>query len=200
LVTSHDWHEPVDGRHIASIRADASRHVVGGVRHLVLEVLAYALDEAAEGTTRSVVVTVHADGSLSVADDGRGTDTRRDDDGTWVVKPVMATADLRFFGVADAPALPDGRPRSGLSVVAALSAWLVHTNVRADGGWTARYVRGVPDGLPAALAGERPTGTTVQFLPDPALFGAEALDVDDLHSLLASITSPATVTVIDERR
>lgn len=61
-----------------------------------------------------------------------------------VKKPVMATKDLRFFDHPGAQLLPDGQPRRGMSVVAALSEWLVHTNRRAGGAWTQRYEHGVP--------------------------------------------------------
>ena len=57
----------------------------------------------------------------AVADNGRGTDTRYDERGEPVRKPVMATKDLRFFDTAGAELLPDGHPRRGMSVVAALS-------------------------------------------------------------------------------
>jgi topoisomerase-4 subunit B len=196
LVTSHDWREPVDVDHIASIRADVPRHARGGVLHLVLEVLAYALDEAAEGATRTIDVVVPGDGSVVVRDDGRGTDTRRDDDGTWIVKPVMATRDLRFFGVPDAPVLADGLPRWGMSVVAALSERLVHTNVRVEGAWTATYRCGVPDGRPSPVVatGLRP-GTTVGFVPDSDVFGSQEVDLDALRHVLASIESSATLTL-----
>lgn len=168
--------------------------------HLTLEVLAYALDEAVDGTARSIEISLHADGSVSVVDDGRGTDTRQDVDGTWVVKPVVATRDVRFWDAPGAPTLPDGRPRSGMSVVAALSSWIVHTNVRSDGAWRARFVRGLPDGRPEAVTTPGPTGTSVRFLPDPEVFGGEALDVDDLRGLLASIDSSATLTLRLEAR
>ena len=164
--------------------------------------LAYALDEAAEGATRSIEIVVHADRSFSVVDDGRGTDTRRDTDGTWVVKPVMATRDLRFFDVPDAPLLPDGLPRSGMSVVAALSSWLVHTNVRAEGAWSARYEHGLPVGRPVAVAaGVRTgtgTGTSVHVMPDVALVGG-SLDVDRLRAVVAGLGSSATIRLLDER-
>jgi len=51
--------------------------------------------------------------SVSVADDGRGTDTRLDDRGEPLRKPIMSTRDLRFFDVPDPPLLPDGHPRRG---------------------------------------------------------------------------------------
>ncbi|MBP2390467.1 ATP-binding protein [Aeromicrobium fastidiosum] len=158
--------------------------------------LAYALDEAAEGSTRAIEVIVGDDDSIAVRDDGRGTDTRRGDDGTWVVKPVMATPDLRFFDVPGSPQLPDGLPRSGMSVVAALSSWLVHTNVRAEGAWSARYVRGIPDGRPASLVpAGLPTGTTVSFVPDPQVFGSQVVDPEHLGVLLTSIDSTAMISL-----
>lgn len=198
LVTTHDWREPVDVDHIAAIRRDAWRHAVGGVVHLVLEVLAYALDEAAEGSTREICVTLHPDGSVSVADDGRGTDTRRDSEGVWVVKPVIATRDVRFFGEPSAPSLPDGLPREGMSVVAALTAWLVHTNVRHDTAWSARYEKGVPVGLPVSVGAGGPTGTIVHLMPDPTIFD-DHLDVDSLSASIATIEGPATIHLVDER-
>ena len=48
-------------------------------------------------------MTLHADGSISVEDNGRGTNVFFDESGQAVVKPIMATRDLRFFEVPDAP-------------------------------------------------------------------------------------------------
>jgi topoisomerase IV subunit B len=47
--TTHDWAIAVDAGHLAHIRRDPARFAPGGVRHLVLEVVADAADEAAEG-------------------------------------------------------------------------------------------------------------------------------------------------------
>jgi len=110
-----------------------------------------------------------------VADDGRGTDTRRDDDGRLVRKPVMATKDLRFFD-RDCAVLPDGSTRRGMSVVAALSTWLEHTNYRMDGAWTQRYEHGLPAGDLVELSPSGRTGTTVRFLPDAKLVPWEGED------------------------
>jgi topoisomerase IV subunit B len=69
-----------------------------------------------------------------------------------------------------------------MSVVAPLSEWLVHTNRRHDGAWSQRYERSTPvTGLvPVADGGQ--TGTTVHFLPDPALLGLVVVSAGDLRS------------------
>jgi topoisomerase-4 subunit B len=170
--TTHDWAGTIDHEHLDEIRRDASRYAPGGVVHLVLEVLAYPDDEAeAAGQTGKCSITLHDDGSISIADNGRGTDTRFDENGHVVKKPIMATKDLRFFEDPTAPVLPDGHPRRGMSVVAGLSDWLIHTNRRANGSWTQRYERGVPVTDLQPLDPDGSTGTTVRFRPDPAYFG-----------------------------
>ena len=76
----HDWAAVVDCAHLSSIRAVPGRHAPDGLVHLALEVIAYRDDEAqAQGRAGFCVVTMHADGSVSVADDRRGTDIRRND-------------------------------------------------------------------------------------------------------------------------
>lgn len=161
---THDWAAGVDEAHLARIRRSPGSFAPGGVAHLVLEILAYAAEEAASRGGGRARVTFHEDGSVSVTDDGRGTETRADDQGRFVKKPLMASKDLRFFD-AQPPAehLPDGSPRRGMSVVAALSEWLVHTNRRRDGAWTQRYEHGLPvtDLVPVPPDGT--TGTTVHF-------------------------------------
>lgn len=164
--TTHDWAASVDRDHLSAIRADVERYAPGGVLHLVLEVLAYADDEAeSAGQHGHCSVTLHDDGSISIADNGRGTDTRVDEHGNLVKKPIMATKDLRFFDDPSAPLLPDGHPRHGMSVVAALSEWLVHTNRRTNGSWTQRYEHGIPVTSLDPITSDATTGTTVHFRP-----------------------------------
>ncbi|MET8870334.1 hypothetical protein ABZW11_45985 [Nonomuraea sp. NPDC004580] len=163
--TTHDWATDVDHPHLAHIREDPAAYAPGGVLHLILEVLAYPADEAAATGAGRCTVTLHPDGSVSVADEGRGTDTRFDEHGRPVKKPVMASKDLRFFDHPGAQTLPDGHPRRGMSVVAALSDWLVHTNRRANGSWTQRYEHGVPVTGLEPVPDDGTTGTTVHFLP-----------------------------------
>jgi len=185
--TTHDWSAAVDHEHLAKIRQSPSEYAPGGLLHLVLEVLAYAADEAqASGRTGWAEVRVHADGSVSVTDDGRGTDTRFERNGQMIKKPVMATPDLRFFDEASRVVLPDGSPRRGMSVVAALSQWLIHINRRLNGSWTQRYENGVPITNLVPIPGDGSTGTTVRFQPDASL-AAEFGD-DPLQQLVGNRT------------
>jgi len=179
--TTHDWAAIVDHEHIAQIREQPATYSPGGVEHLILEVLAYAADET-ESTGRAArgIVTLHADGSVSVADDGRGTDTRVDAAGRVIKKPVMGTKDLRFFDDPDAETLPDGHARRGMSVVAALSEWLIHTNRRTGGSWTQRYEHGVPTSDLTPVADDGTTGTTVDFQPDIAILVSPGLMAPEL--------------------
>lgn len=165
VSTTHDWSASVDHAHLDDVRRRADELAPGGVLHLVLEVLAYAAEEADERGGGRCLVTLHDDGSVTVADDGRGTDTRLDEHGRAVRKPVMSTRDLRVFDAVDGPSLPDGHPRRGVSVVSALSDRLVHHNRRSHGSWTQRYEHGIPvtDLVPVEPDGT--TGTTVTFLP-----------------------------------
>lgn len=197
--TTHDWGRDVDTEHLARVRRDPGVFAPGGVTHLILEVLAYAADEAEwTGATGRCGVTLHADGSVSVDDDGRGTDTRHDAESQPIRKPVMATRDLRFFDSPDAQQLPDGHPRRGMSAVAALSRWLVHTNRRRDGAWTQRYEHGVPVTGLLPIPDQDTTGTTVHFLP--------AVSVRAMQEVSPSVLWQATgvwphlaVEVVDDR-
>ncbi len=169
-TTTHVWAAEVDRAHLEQVRAQLGvGAAAGGRRHLILEVLAYADDEAAAlGRTGRVRVERRADGSVCVDDDGRGTDTRRDDRGRVIRKPVMATQGVRFADEGSAPPLPDGLPRRGLSTVAALSRVLVHENHRAEGAWSQTYRSGVPDAALASVAPRGYTGTRVEFWADVA--------------------------------
>ncbi|MGW8727094.1 ATP-binding protein [Streptomyces sp. NPDC055808] len=188
----------MDVHHLTRIRQDWATFAPSGTRHLILEVVAYAADEAEARGAGRCTITCHADGSVSVADDGRGTDTRFDDHGRAVKKPVMATKDLRFFDHPDAQLLPDGHPRRGMSVVAALSQWLVHTNRRAGGAWNQRYEHGIPTTGLIPIADDGTTGTTVHFRPDEPVRTAAASIADELSRLVTRW--PHLSVAIDDRQ
>ncbi|HEY6748940.1 MAG TPA: hypothetical protein VI357_24885 [Mycobacteriales bacterium] len=189
----------MDAGHLAEVRQQPTTFAPGGVLHLVLEVIAYAADEAESTAAGRCVVTLHDNGSVSVADNGRGTETRYDEQGRPRTKPVMATKDLRYFDVPDAQRLPDGHARRGMSVVAALSRWLVHTNRRHDGAWTQRYEHGVPVTGLLPVPGNGTTGTAVRFLPGPAIGTAGELPAPELAELTRTGWTHLSVEILDER-
>ena len=196
--TTHAWSATVDHVHLATIRSSANTYAPSGALHLLHEVLAYVADEAeALGAAgESCQVALLADGSVAVRDQGRGTDTRRDDAGEVVRKPVMATKDLRFFDDPAAQMLPDGHPRRGMSVVAACSDWLIHQNRRLDGAWQQRYERGVPVTDLQQLPPDGTTGTAVSFRPSS---GLEPIAVDDLSRVLSGAWPILALKVHDRR-
>lgn len=182
-ATTHDWSSDLDVAHLAEVQADRQRWSVGGVRHMILEVLAYANDEAEHlGRVGVVRVIIDSEGLVTIADDGRGTEIRPDSDGRLVRKPVMATKDIRFFGASAAPRLPDGLPRQGMSTVTALVPHLRHDNHRVEGAWSQTYRYGVPDCELHLIAGDGITGTTVAFLPDADILGPRNLTTSDVDS------------------
>jgi len=198
LSNTHDWSVATDTDHVLAIQRDVKKFAEGGITHLVLEVIAYAVDEAIEGSTDQIRVTLHKDGSVCVADNGRGTEVRGIS-GIPMVKPIMATRDLRFFGINDAPLLPDGRVRSGISIVAAMSEWLTHTNRRSGRGWTQRYEYGLPHGPLMEVKGEESTGTTVCFRPDVAVFGHDKVSAQVLSNLCAKYDGVVDFVIQEEQ-
>lgn len=194
---THDWSRSVDHEHLADVRRRAHDLAPGGLEHLVLEVLAYAAEEAQERGAGTAVVRL-TDAGASVTDDGRGTATRADDADRFVKKPVMSTRDLRYFDADPPHTLPDGHPRRGMSVVCALSRDLVHTNRRTNGSWTQRYAAGLPvtDLIPVADDGT--TGTDVRFTLDPTLGLDAAVDARRLRARASRFASQGlTVRVVE---
>ncbi|MBO3086342.1 ATP-binding protein [Cellulomonas fengjieae] len=181
VTTTHAWSSDLDLAHLAEIRSRPTLYGAGGRRHLILEVLAYANEEAeSRGRMGHAVVTMRADGTVTVADDGRGTDTRIDEHGDVIRKPVMSTRDVRFFDAEDGARLPDGLPRRGMSVVSAMSPVLVHENHLASGAWSQTYRRGVPDDELRAVTPSTATGTSVTFRVGAEVQGPESLVDSDL--------------------
>jgi topoisomerase-4 subunit B len=67
-----------------------------------------------------------------------------------------------------------------MSVVSALSRWLIHTNRRENGAWTQRYELGRPASDTVAIESSCETGTTVRFLVDSDLVAAATVTVEQV--------------------
>ena len=160
-----------------------------GVFHLVREIVDNSVDEAMAGFATKVDITLHADGSVTVIDDGRGipVDTH-DKTGKSALETVMTTlhAGGKFGGKGYQ--VSGGLHGVGASVVNALSAWTI-VEVRREGKvYTQRFERGEtvndmstrPQGSDD-LAGD---GTKVTWMPDSEIFAEVAYDWDAVSGRL----------------
>ena len=144
-----------------------------GLHHLFREVVDNSIDEAMAGHCRAIQVTVHADGSLSVQDDGRGIPVDPEPStGLPAVEVVMTRLHAGGKFDADTYRYSAGLHGVGVSVVNALSTWL-RVEVRRSGRvFRQAFARGDRDAPLEEVGDAEPgdTGTLVHFLPDPTIF------------------------------
>jgi DNA gyrase subunit B len=188
---------------------------LNALHHLVYEVVDNSVDEAMAGFATFVSVTIQADGSVKVTDDGRGipTDPVTNDDPTINGKPAVEVvltklhAGGKFQQEDSAYKVSGGLHGVGVSCVNALSS-LLEVEVWRDGEIKAlTFERGVVT-KPLHDVGripenaERHTGTTVVFKPDHQIFDDTTFDYQILvHRLreLAYLNPGITVRLTDER-
>ena len=155
--------------------------------HLLQEVLDNSVDEVLAGFGRNIEVTLYRDGSIEVADDGRGlpVDVHSEHKLTGV---ELALTRLHAGGKFDHDNYnyAGGLHGVGVSVVNALSKWLV-VEVKQNGALHRQRFEG---GEPVTAldivdkVGKRNTGTLVRFLPDPGYFDSTKVALPRLEHLL----------------
>jgi DNA gyrase subunit B len=143
-----------------------------GLHHLVYEVIDNSVDEALAGYCKNIDISINPDGSVSVADDGRGIPTDvHSKTGKSALETVMTVlgAGGKFGG--GGYKVSGGLHGVGVSVVNALSEWVEVTVWRESKMHKQRYAYGVPQGdLVVEPTKEKKTGTTVTFYPDIQIF------------------------------
>ena len=141
-----------------------------GLHHLIYEVVDNSIDEALAGYCSKIKVTFHQDGSVSVEDNGRGIPTGMHEGGVSALELVMCTLHAGGKFNHDTYKVSGGLHGVGVSVVNALSTWVVAEVKREGKIFTQRYERGIKTEEVKIIGESNTTGTTITFLPDPEIF------------------------------
>ena len=178
-----------------------------GLNHLIYEIVDNAVDEHLAGVCDRITVTLEADGSATISDNGRGIPVGMHEKGISAERLVFTT--LHAGGKFDNNSYKTsgGLHGVGSSVVNALSTRMT---VRVKDGkqiYQDTYERGIPttdliDGLLHVIGKTKETGTTINFLPDDTIFDKTRFKEDEVKSRLheTAYLNPALTIIFEDKR
>ncbi len=178
-----------------------------GLNHLVYEIVDNAVDEHLAGYCDTIRVTLEADGSATVEDNGRGIPVGMHEKGVSAERLVFTT--LHAGGKFDDSAYKTsgGLHGVGSSVVNALSTYLTVQVKNGGCVYEDRYERGNPvislsNGLLPVVGKAKGSGTKINFLPDDTIFDRTRFKEDDIKSRLheTAYLNPALTIIFEDRR
>jgi DNA gyrase subunit B len=198
-ITVLEGLEPVRKRPGMYIGSTGSR----GLHHLAYEVVANSVDEALAARCDLVEVTIHPDESMTVKDNGSGipVDVMKEQ-GLPALTVVLTKLHAGGKFGQGGYKVSGGLHGVGISVVNALSEWLV-AEVQRDGKtWSQEFARGEPTTKMKAIGPTKDTGTTISFKPDAEVFEETEWDTEWLVQRLretAFLTKGLRIVLVDER-
>ena len=177
---------------------------VKGLHHLVYEVVDNSIDEALAGYCDTIVVTINADNSIKVEDNGRGIPVdMHEKEGKSALEVVMTVLHAGGKFDKDSYKVSGGLHGVGVSCVNALSTTLLAT-VRRDGKvYQQEYAIGKPVSDVKVVGESIDTGTTIEFWPDTSIFITGEYQFDILATRLrelAYLNKGIHLTLIDNRQ
>ena len=178
-----------------------------GLNHLIYEIVDNSVDEHLAGFCDTIRVTLEADGSCTVEDNGRGIPVGMHEKGMSAARLVFTT--LHAGGKFDNEAYKTsgGLHGVGSSVVNALSTYM-DVQISRDGFvHHDRYERGNPvieleNGLLPVLGRTKKTGTKINFLPDPEIFEKTRFKEEDVKSRMheTAYLNPNLTIIYEDKR
>ena len=173
-----------------------------GLHHLVWEIVDNAIDEVINGYGDYIKITMHSDGSVSVADHGRGVPVGTHESGRSTPEVIYTILHAGGKFEESGYKVSGGLHGVGASVVNALSKWMEVEIKRDKFEYYIRFENGGKVVVPLKKVGTtNKTGTTVRFMPDDTIFSATNFSFTTICERMqesAFLLKGLTVEVLDE--